>query len=481
MPDEFKACASSGLGRYYWFDLFCIPQQHHAESHPMRVIRKSEISRQGQIFRNARLCVIWLNDAVPEGQGTRSILWDATGRAIDYLGLQYLSATGQKVTTQMLERSRARSEGDDSIDLLNKHSGASLWDAQVEAEDTRPGPKWGSSLWTVQEAALRPGSVIATRDWKILSDRNLEPITYDDLMSLSRLVGDKVSLDDLPLGVKMLTHYFYDAFIGELTPVKLLYTCHQRICSRGPRADAIMSVLGCTDWWELYGDHPQQTTPEDLVMGKFPLPFIQEALRRIGPRFFFFVKGLKGEKVYSNIIEAPLMVKAIGSMLPFVAGHWRKATFAAPDDVFSKETSLTSWTIQRDGTVRIKHAAVYDPGAVSVYPADYWANFRYLENGRLQDYMDMGPKYSRDDRDVTERYAVYLQSNGLTRLGVIFEGLTYKTLPKGGKFSAGREPIETRTLLVKTAIFWLFPKTEVEGGKEAAPIPPERGVDWLIL
>ena len=163
------------------------------------------------------------------------------------------------------------------------------------------------------------------------------PINFDDLISLVRVVYAKSSR--LPLGARILAAIFLDVYLAELTPVRLLFLCYQRKTSDGPRADAIMSVLGCTDWWSSYRPMARHVTSQDLVLGKFPLPFIQEVVKKIGPRFFFFVKGRQSDR---NPIQTALARVAVGSMLPFVAGNWRDSVISAPEDVFSKEASISA-------------------------------------------------------------------------------------------------------------------------------------------
>lgn len=125
-----------------------------------------------------------------------------------------------------------------------------------------------SSLWTLQKIVLRPDSLIATKDWKILADRKCRPMPFDDLILLAEVVYGK--LGHPPLGARMLVGIFLDVHLAELIPIRLLFLCHKRKTSDGPRADAIMSALGCTNWWNSYRPIARQVTSEGLVLGKFP-------------------------------------------------------------------------------------------------------------------------------------------------------------------------------------------------------------------
>ena len=493
MSRNFEECRETlGLGRYYWFDLFCIPQEQNDENEILRdrpdseiaiqikILRDrrdKEIARQGEIFRNAKFCVIWLNDGARGEDSQRPIRWDGVRRAIDYLGLEYLKRTGHPVPQTALDQARASSDNDDSIDVVDRQSAQCIWDDRYQPGDIKPGPRWMSSLWTLQEVVLRPDSLLATKDWKILSERDHRPITFDDVVSLARVVYAKVS--HLPLGARMLVGVFLDVHLAELTPVRLLFLCHQRKTSAGPRADAIMSVLGCTDWWNSYKPMARRVTSQDLVLGKFPLPFIQEVVKKLGPKFFFF--SIKGRDSYRDPLQTSLAREAVGSMLPFVAGNWRDSVISAPDDVFSKEASISAWALQANGTVRISRAAFFNPQAVSEFPATYHSNLKYTDKTKLHLMMGEKPSDPRKSPHKVERFAVYLQSNGSIRTGIVLEGLKMKASLTGDKEGGGGIAIKSDTILIKTAIFFLFPKTVAGGRKEAAPIPTESTVDWLVL
>ena len=74
MSHNFDECRETlQLSRYYWFDLFCVPLGHDNESKMMRDRRESEIARQGEILRNAKTCIIQLNDRVGDQISQRPI------------------------------------------------------------------------------------------------------------------------------------------------------------------------------------------------------------------------------------------------------------------------------------------------------------------------------------------------------------------------------------------------------------------------
>ena len=152
----------------------------------------------------------------------------------------------------------------------------------------------------------------------------------------------------------------------------------------------------------------------------------------------------------------------------------------APDDVFSKEASIIAWFLQPNGTVRISRAAFSDPQAVSGYPAAYQSKFTYTDDTKLHRMMDKEPSYPRDSQYEADQFAVYLQSNGRIRTGIVLEGLKHKPLSGGGNHGGATYANWIRYHLDQDCYILLYPETGAGGRKEAAPIPAESAVDWLV-
>lgn len=59
-----------------------------------------------------------------------------------------------------------------------------------------------------------------------------------------------------------------------------------RQCSES-RAEAIMSVIGATQWYEDHiAEHGTAPPEADLVLGLYPVAFLNEAASKLGPTFF---------------------------------------------------------------------------------------------------------------------------------------------------------------------------------------------------
>ena len=203
---------------------------------------------------------------------------------------------------------------------------------------------WFTSLWTLQEVILRPDMLLCNRNFELLSldwgllrnhqfwgwayapisklrspnktiqgwrDANPDwkaraakgqtvrnplglkhlrsngdftlPIAWDCIPALVALDKSLVAQDEStkpPPNVtrleRMLSH-FYLKDMSTLTRAGIL--------SMANRAQAIMSVLGTTKWF-LAGETPQYSPEPDLVLGTYPLDFLQELLQEIGGLFF---------------------------------------------------------------------------------------------------------------------------------------------------------------------------------------------------
>lgn len=68
--------------------------------------------------------------------------------------------------------------------------------------------------------------------------------------------------------------------------MSLLIAAESRV-STSPRAEAIMSAVGVTDWFENYRLRYNRAPPQNnLVFDVYPLEFLQEAQFKIGGSFF---------------------------------------------------------------------------------------------------------------------------------------------------------------------------------------------------
>jgi hypothetical protein len=369
--------------RYVWIDLFCIPQDG---SELMQV----EIGRQASIFQNATFAVAWLNDvesfdalrqaliimsysllALPDGCDE----WDVYYWAID--------TAWEKIGTQ-------------PSGLLYKREGRFSW-THVECNP------WFTSLWTLQELCLRPDMWLCSRDWEMLSITREEHMPILGIVALwqshqhiIRTLGHKSGIGNFDDGLNPYEHgdpedtreqlgvalteikQWFKATaldrLAYLTRADILAIGDRRVClSR--RAEAIMSCLGTTKWYNQAAYSSHET---NLVLNKYPLAFVQE-VQAADPMNFFGDLVKHDHLFYSpqgldmNIALNPsnrhdltrpaeysiIWAHPRGSMLPF--SLYGSVITPATDffaGAFDPHPSLSTWTVRTDGRVYIPSACI---------------------------------------------------------------------------------------------------------------------------
>lgn len=179
LPNMLKAEFSSG---YIWFDLLCIPQDRSERAF-------LEISRQALIFGNANWTIAWLNDINS---------WNGLSSVVDWLSLFYLN------TAVNVEHERYNFPllPDPFDDVLASPMELFLWDSG-EDEGDRPADEvvdwehieiappvpWFTSLWTLQEACLRPDMVLCNKKWQPLTAGAQTLVPLDHLVTLDNYVS----------------------------------------------------------------------------------------------------------------------------------------------------------------------------------------------------------------------------------------------------------------------------------------------------
>lgn len=71
--------------------------------------------------------------------------------------------------------------------------------------------------------------------------------------------------------------------VHDLTPMNALILGDQQYCE-SRRAEAIMSVVGCTTWFHnnIHNDPGNRR----LILGRYPLAFVGETRQKLGAPFF---------------------------------------------------------------------------------------------------------------------------------------------------------------------------------------------------
>ncbi|KAI0551687.1 hypothetical protein F4679DRAFT_121819 [Xylaria curta] len=392
IPASLECLADSIDTDFVWFDLVCIPQTREG---PLGVTAEREIAQQAAIFRGATQCLAWLNYV-----GS----WKAENHLIDWLSLQYLYLSTSPGLYQVEPYlSRYWTLADDNPPQLNRHPShvrylgreafpSSKWvmfwrklgwkqKARDIAGNLYNGPSaWFSSLWTLQEASVCPYMTLMTRNWIPLRDASGLDITLERLTSLSLvvymlmrpLVGESSSPyrghqehlipEDIDAALPSSAALLYNLIMDVALPVhsqrsrtEILIQGNRRHCTER-RAEAIMSAVGVTDWFD-----PNSENEKDLVLAMYPIAFVREAARKCGPEFAlaYIQHGGSSRGGHSRLENVR------GSLLPFCLLDNRQRRGASDIKLYPLvvhetvwNSTFDSWTFQLDGSVRITKAAI---------------------------------------------------------------------------------------------------------------------------
>ncbi|MCJ1387454.1 hypothetical protein MMC18_000297 [Xylographa bjoerkii] len=390
-------------GGFVWFDLLCIPQDRSERA-------LIEISRQAAIFGNATSVVAWLNDVTS---------WTGLRNAAKYLSLLYLHFSvdvrnGSRKIEEVPEPEDELFEHDMELYLPERESSHEADEVALSPAELEPLP-WFSSLWTLQEVCLRPDMVLCTKDWEPLATESGTLIPLDHVVALSNFIFkgtfltalnrkntdtsedealEELALDSLIPGCQDLMDLLQSTCLYDINWVSpgTVFTLGQlRHCSEN-RAEAIMSVVGATDWFTSRLDEQRHPPPEDsLVLGYYPGAFLNEARRKIGPTFFTAVPSdlryLTGAIDLSGGTWAILdNGRAVGSALPFTSS----STHLQPPQKYApaawNHPSLADWNIQNDGSIRVRRAGIFtysETDAIEKIEDDWITAPLIDENGQI--------------------------------------------------------------------------------------------------
>lgn len=301
----------------------------------------------------------------------------------------------------------------------------SQWTSMVLKDDkaaikfSREPSSWFTSLWTLQEACLRPDMLLCARNFTILTVGSDTAVTLASLAALLNFVignydqgpyetivnqhrapdrlerGTAVAYEEingpnsnrqrnllskLPTGASGVLE-LYDALVMsgmnklfKISPALVFYLGQHRKCT-SDRAEAVMSVVGATEW---YKRHMEQIESAQLVLGCYPASFLNEAARKTGAKFYASVASDLAN------LEAVVEIKggqwkprdtsnAIGSLLPFTFGN----TFLVAPEFQATEVrgrpSVDSWLILPDGRVSIRETGIISSTSGS-YMRDLYAS-----------------------------------------------------------------------------------------------------------
>lgn len=152
-----------------WLDVFCIPQNN--DDPEMDI----EIGKQGSIFRSASRAVVWL------GTGGEDVLAEVCSwvpETVEMIPVKVFS-----VPNESMLRYSGRPEQRDEEPWRR---------LKLVSEFTMHVP-WASSLWTLQESALRPDAVFYGKQGEALLNRTSgNPITIKHLRTTMQRIRDEL-------------------------------------------------------------------------------------------------------------------------------------------------------------------------------------------------------------------------------------------------------------------------------------------------
>ena len=380
---------------YIWFDLFCIPQDRSQRA-------LQEIGRQAAIFRGSTNGIIWFSEMES---------WKGLQSAIQWLAVMYLKLTNSnpQMANSVLETLAVHAaapiqmvdhilqQGVPSRRFLRETATVRermfyRWRVQGLPNEVSEYAPWFSSLWTLQESCICPSFSLADKHWNLVANADGRPFTLDNIISLveevlrrwegpfditdkdfsnpARYERDQSTrkanaersapTDTWPVGpqqLKFLNRRPKVDNLLDLTRINVLIMANLRMCTES-RAEAIMSVLGVTDWYtkrlKRTGSVPIE---EDMVLNTFPLAFVREAALKIGGPFFYVNRSVP-TKVPRYL--SLLMGQSFGSMLPFSDGLNRGSITSMTNsaEVYEDHESVKSFLVRRDGSVRIRRAGI---------------------------------------------------------------------------------------------------------------------------
>jgi hypothetical protein len=476
---------------YIWFDLVCIPQDGSARA-------EEEIARQAIIFQGAENAIAWLN-RVDDWKGMQAML--------HWASLYYMLFASHDPTFKASTYFKAAfNQASCPTGLFDPYQ----YQPSVTKEEMRP-LGWFTSLWTLQEACLRPDMLLCNSDWEVLHSTRGVPIALDDVVALTNHITNSAPLDAITDPGSAESRQF-DSILHETTlggefealvrggrypraflevyellertnmkelnsmrPETITLLGAERYCEDS-RAEAIMSVLGVTDW---YTRATREGKNRNMVLGTYPLEFLRAAANRIGASFFNAVI------VRSSSTDELLQKPSIrGSLLPFrpMERSGAEARFISKWG-FEEEDhpSVKSWVIQADGSVRVSSAGILASSTNESKPAiplceiclAYPLDMRFkakrpLQNDRLQ-IVDI-QEWSNTWLPISNNYAVALtRSRVPNRNGYCIRGILLKQV-------VGPDP----GVLVKVGVFTTT-SLYSRGHPSSATEPDPEPVDWTVL
>lgn len=202
--------------------------------------------------------------------------------------------------------------------------------------------------------------LIANKNWEFVA-LNHCAIAFDEIVA-PEYASRKANNDTPPpiavMQLKSLLTYTGLSQLASMTRCSIPGLGSHRHCL-GRRAEAIMAVLDETEWFTSAVD--DQEREKNLVLSLYPLKFVQEVQKNVGPATFFFSDSV--QSYFAEALTHPgtslKEVKPMGPLLPLSLGlpkHYQEIMW---DHEWKVHESVDSWTIEGSaGCVRISDALV---------------------------------------------------------------------------------------------------------------------------
>lgn len=384
---------------YVWLDLVCLPQgiEGTSLSDRSQQLKNREIARQAWIFRNAKFAIAWLHDV--QDLSCLEGIFKLYALSLPHLRL---TTEDQEAKEMLVAEALEKVAGptgllhplDSPIDAIGPRESVAedprktRVKATSQSGPTRQASLWFTSLWTLQEACLRPDMCLATANWSIWSLDDDRPVPLNGFLCVDRRTSlpeysvnaeryrdiksakEEASIWELTTGLSQLL---------ELSRADIIRLGDRRYCKER-RAEAIMSALGATKWYYLPGSREA-----DLILGKYPLGFVEEVRNLIPGEFFTayakvphadshdynrIVGGGFGSEDGNSLVFFYSRTEwgMNGSLLPFsLMGHhyMRHDRTRAQLDVHH---SIMSWNFATSGHVGIKKACILSSSTIDDIP-----------------------------------------------------------------------------------------------------------------
>lgn len=325
--------------------------------------------------------------------------WQGLRAAIKWLSFDYLLAVTIDKSADTIARQLGTSRDD-----LRKLRDESVRAAQIPSGFLRRKGKsrlfkdahkdrshWFQSLWTLQEACLRPDMLLCKSNFGLFVTSTDYSVTIDMIRAIALpffhstlIVDDENRITtrsmeaafsfERPEGALDLWLLFASIRIWSshsffTSPSSILEEGVHRYCT-GRRVEAIMSAIGVTDWFEAEDASDSTDDEQGLVLGVYPLAFVREAQRKLGARFF--LSSTIAIRIHGRMILE-------GTMIPFgrslntarnrpshesqTARESESVTFHIEDNSSDLDSSndlpsVANWRVCLDGSVSILVAAI---------------------------------------------------------------------------------------------------------------------------